>query len=487
MAGLAETGSRSGGIRTIEESNNPSPEDSSVVDAGTLSGEKEEKEEVEQVASGDGVPGSDDEKQRHAEDSARAATAADVPPDGGYGWVVIACLFFQNATTWGVNTAFGVFLSFYRKVDFFPGATDTQYAFIGGLSISLALFSAPLSNYLTRRFGFKTPMCIGLAIYIAGQLLAAFSKKIWQLILTQGVLCGLGMGLLYCASIPLPQQWFLKKRALALGIATAGSGAGALVLSITTRLAIQHISLRWAFIINALIEVTILVPVIILLKSRVKATGSKFTPFKFQLLWHPGFVYIWVWGCVNVLGYIIALYSLPTYATTGLNLTQAQGSNVQAILAAGQMIGRPLCGLSLDKFGRINGAAFYTFMAGLSCLVIWLPARSYGVLIFFAIIQGLFGGIIWSASAAVTVDVIGIQELGSALSILWIMVSIPSTFAEPIAVWLLEYSRTHLHRSGADEYLISVGFAGATFCASALILLGAKRHKQGHWGLLTKS
>lgn len=240
--------------------------------------------------------------------------------------------------------------------------------------------------------------------------------------------------------------------------------------------------------------------------GRVKATGSKFQPFKFQLLWHPGFVYVWVWGCINVLGYIIALYSLPTYATTGLNLSQAQGSNVQAILAAGQMIGRPLCGLSLDKFGRINGAAFYTFLAGLSCLVIWLSARSYGVLIFFAIVQGmsitslddgsdltkirvlgLFGGIIWSASAAVTVDVIGIQELGSALSILWIMVSIPSTFAEPIAVWLLEYSQTHLHRSGADEYLISVGFAGATFCASALILLGAKRHTQGHWGLLTKS
>lgn len=58
------------------------------------------------------------------------------------------------------------------------------------------------------------------------------------------------------------------------GIATAGSGAGALVLSITTRLAIQHISLRWAFIINALIEVTILVPVIILLKGELSSFGS---------------------------------------------------------------------------------------------------------------------------------------------------------------------------------------------------------------------
>lgn len=47
-------------------------------------------------------------------------------------------------------------------------------------------------------------MVIGLAIYIAGQLLAAFSKKIWQLILTQGVLCGIGMGLVSSSKLGAP-------------------------------------------------------------------------------------------------------------------------------------------------------------------------------------------------------------------------------------------------------------------------------------------
>lgn len=28
----------------------------------------------------------------------------DVPPDGGYGWVVVACVFWINAHTWGVNS-----------------------------------------------------------------------------------------------------------------------------------------------------------------------------------------------------------------------------------------------------------------------------------------------------------------------------------------------------------------------------------------------
>lgn len=28
----------------------------------------------------------------------------DIPPDGGYGWVCVACVFLINGHTWGVNS-----------------------------------------------------------------------------------------------------------------------------------------------------------------------------------------------------------------------------------------------------------------------------------------------------------------------------------------------------------------------------------------------
>lgn len=36
-----------------------------------------------------------------------AAAKVDVPPDGGYGWVCVACCFLINAHTWGINSSYG--------------------------------------------------------------------------------------------------------------------------------------------------------------------------------------------------------------------------------------------------------------------------------------------------------------------------------------------------------------------------------------------
>jgi hypothetical protein len=111
------------------------------------------------------------------------------------------------------NSSFGVFLSYYRTnqcalsiliafwprlctvVPDFPGATDTDFAFIGGMSISLAMLIAPFSNYLSKRYNFKVPLSVGVVVYVLSQIFAGLSKHIWQLFLTQGVMFGFGLGL----------------------------------------------------------------------------------------------------------------------------------------------------------------------------------------------------------------------------------------------------------------------------------------------------
>ncbi|GAA94245.1 uncharacterized protein L969DRAFT_16467 [Mixia osmundae IAM 14324] len=411
----------------------------------------------------------------------------DVIPDGGYGWVVVACVFLTNSVTWGLNSTFGVYNSFYIANNYFSGGTDLRYAMIGGLSVSAALVMAPISNYLAKRIHFKAPIVLGIILTVLGQAFAGISRNIGELFVTQGLMFGVGIGLIFIPLLPIVSQFFLKRRALALGISAAGSGAGGLVLSNTTRLAIDNISIKWALVINALISLVVLVPCVILIKGRVKATGARFEPLQVSWIWHPSFCYVWVWGFFSILGYILALYSLPAYATAGLGLSQTKGAALQSILAAGQMVGRPLIGWSLDLYGRFNMTILFTLIAGISCIAIWLPARSFGVLAFYALVQGICGGTIWASCSAVTAELIGLQDLGSALSIFWLAIVLPAQFAQPIAVGLNTYSASKLGRTGPEQYAIGIGFAGATFLAAGLVLILARHHKQQNWKLFVKT
>lgn len=146
--------------------------------------------------SADKISVADDEDAPAPTALEKIVTQDDKPyfPDGGYGWVVIGCMFFSNMVTWGINSSFGVFLSFYLQNDYFPGATPLQFAFVGGLSLSLSMAVGPISNYLSKAYGFRYTMCAGAAMLAGGQIAAGFATKMWHLFLTQGVLFGLGLG-----------------------------------------------------------------------------------------------------------------------------------------------------------------------------------------------------------------------------------------------------------------------------------------------------
>lgn len=100
------------------------------------------------------------------------------------------------------------------------------------VSINLLLFglTAPFAAALMERFGIRLVTSIALAMIGAGSALTVFVQQSWQILLTWGLLIGLGTGsmaLVFAATIV--NTWFVKHRGLILGILTAGSAAGQLV------------------------------------------------------------------------------------------------------------------------------------------------------------------------------------------------------------------------------------------------------------------
>jgi len=145
-----------------------------------------------------------------------------------------------------------------------------------------------------------------------------------------------------------------------------------------------------------------------------------------------------------MLGCVVLLFSLPNYALS-IGLTAQQGSIIGALFNLGQCIGRPLVGIFSDTAGRINIAGFLTFFCGLLCFIVWIFAKSFGVLIFFALISGTVAGTFWTTIAPVGAEVVGLKELPSALSITWLVLVLPTTFSEPIALELSQSSGGYLH------------------------------------------
>ena len=351
---------------------------------------------------------------------------ADDPPDGGYGWVCVGCTFFINAHTWGINSSYGIFLAYYLANDYYPGAGPLEFAFIGGLSISQALLISPLSTYITRVYGTRTTLLLGVALETLALISASFTHKIWQLFLSQGVCFGFGMGFLFVGSVGIIPQWFTKKRSLANGIGTAGSGIGGMMYSMATNAMIDRLGVAWAFRILGILACAVNCTCAMLIKDRNKAVGSIQLAFDYTLFKRPAFLLLLGWGFFSMMGYVVLLFSLPNYATS-IGLSSKQGSIIGAVLNLGQGLGRPLIGIFSDKAGRINLAGLCTLIGGLFCFVIWIFAKSFGVLVFFALIVGTVAGTFWTTIAPVGAEVVGLKELPSALSIVWIVLVLPTT------------------------------------------------------------
>lgn len=269
------------------------------------------------------------------------------------------------------------------------------------------------------------------------------------------------MGMQFSATVGIIPQWFSRRRSLANGIGTAGSGIGGLIYSLASGAIIQRWGTGWAFRTLAIVSAVACGLSVIIIRDRNKAIGAVQIAFHATFLKRPEFLLTLAWGCFSVMGYVVLLFSIPSCANT-VGLTSSRGSILGAMFNLGGGLGRPVIGYVSDSFGRINTALVSTFLAGLFSLVIWIFAKSFGVLIFYALVGGTVSATYTTTVAPVGAEVVGLQLLASALSIFWLSVVIPSTFAELVAL--------SLRTDNGTNFLHAQIFTGFMFMGAAISL-----------------
>lgn len=142
-------------------------------------------------------------------------------------WIVAAVAFLALVGAAGFRAAPGVLMVPLQEE--FGWSTTVLSA---AVSINLVLFglTAPFAAALMERFGIRAVTATALVLIGAGSALTVLVNQSWQILLTWGLLIGLGTGsmaLVFAATIA--NTWFSRSRGLVIGILTAGSAAGQLV------------------------------------------------------------------------------------------------------------------------------------------------------------------------------------------------------------------------------------------------------------------
>ena len=333
-------------------------------------------------------------------------------------WIVAAVAFLALVGAAGFRAAPGVLML----------PLETEFGWSRGIlslavSINLLFFglTAPFAAALMQRFGLRRVTSIALLLIAAGSGLSIFVTASWQLLLTWGVLIGLGTGsmaLVFAATVA--DTWFVKHRGLVVGVLTAGSATGQLAFLPLIALLVQDVGWRQASLLCAAGALVVVPLVLLFLRNR--PADLELTPYGSPALYEPATpatpttpaptgpnaakraIQVLVraskvrtfWAlvagfaiCGATTNGLIGTHFIPSAADHGLPETAAAG--LLAVVGIFDIVGTIASGWLTDRVNpRYLLVAYYGFR-GLSLLILpyLLSATVQPPIVFFVVIYGL--------------------------------------------------------------------------------------------------
>ncbi|KAI4499574.1 hypothetical protein M0802_005470 [Mischocyttarus mexicanus] len=169
-----------------------------------------------------------------------------IPPDGGWGWLVLLASVLVNVLIPGMVKSFGVLFVEFRKVfDASPAAA----AWIPALCYFLYSSLGPLSSVLSVKYSYRTVSLLGGTSAAVGMMISYFANSVGFLCISFGVLVGTGAGLAFPPTVYIVTSYFVRLRGLANGLCISGSALGSIFLPPLLGLLLQEYGYRGAVLI----------------------------------------------------------------------------------------------------------------------------------------------------------------------------------------------------------------------------------------------
>ncbi|MGC6174835.1 L-lactate MFS transporter [Lacrimispora sp. 38-1] len=268
--------------------------------------------------------------------------------------------------------------------------------------------------------GPKLVILIGGIMFGGGMFLSGYAKSVSFLIGTYSLLLGLGLGMVYGATISTSIKFFPDKRGLVGGLTTATFGISSVIIPPVAAMIISTAGVTSAFkIIGIVFAVIICISSLIMEKCPADFVPEGYTPpaagkqaainknWKEMLKTPVFYVMILLLTC----GAFSALMFIPMASPLAQNIvgmSTVSATAAVSTLALFNVLGRVLAGSVSDKIGRINTLALACVLSVIGLLMLYFCGKGDVVLFYVAIsIIGICFGAFMGVFPGFTADQFG--------------------------------------------------------------------------------
>ena len=406
---------------------------------------------------------------------------------GRHAWTFLAACWLAEAMLWGFPLAFGIFQSYYSEHFLFKN--NKNIPTIGTLATGTSYLGMPLINAIVLRWPrHQRALCFfGWLLCIGGLVAASFATKVWHLLLSQGLLYGIGWVTCYTPFLFMLNSWFIEKRGLAYGILFCASGVSGLVIPLAVGFLLDRFEFRVALRCYAVVTIVVSGPGFFLIKPRTSSSSSsnrandprKPTDSLARVLRSPHFAVFAAAIFVQGLAFFLPNIFLPSYASS-LSLPLASANSLLALLSLSQVAGQLTLGYVSDMSNPYYPTSLAALVSGLGAVFLWGPAKGMWRLVPFSLLWG-FSSASYSvlymsvctfltADADVAMTVYGVFSFERGVA---------NVLEGPISAWLIgEGSKVVIEDFALGRYEGVVWFTGVCMFLSSLGAAGLLLRKR---------
>ncbi|TRY93980.1 hypothetical protein DNTS_021131 [Danionella cerebrum] len=390
-----------------------------------------------------------------------------VPPEGGFGWVVVLAATWCNGSIFGIQNSFGILHTMLVKEsqEVTDQASQFKVAWVGALAMGMIFFCSPVVSMFTDHFGCRKTAVCGAFVAFLGLLSSSFATSLSLRYFTYGILFGCGSSFAFQPSLVILGHYFRRRLGLANGVVTACSSLFSMGLPVLLKKVLSPLGLSRTFQIlsifmlvqallalafrplmphhSAAISQPALESASCLQRSREKMR-KYFNVRVFRILAYR----VWAFGVATaVLGYFVPYVHMISFVKEQFKDSQREWLLLVCI-GASSGVSRLLFGKIGDLIPGANKiylqvlftcqspqiAQIVASFILLGVLSITIPqcAVFEGLLVVF-VLMGLCDGCFITIMAPIAFELVGPMQASQAIGYLLGLMAIPMTAGPPIA------------------------------------------------------